>query len=164
MSNETNGAVAPIPPTPPTAPSGAVALADMFGRPDRQAVCSFDLSKPEGRQLLQKCEEEPDKAVRELANMELELQHLYAKVIDYVNPETGEAYPLLRICLVTKDGQVHACCSDGIRQGVVRLIAGHGLPPWKTPVKVRIALKALADKKQRLTLLEVFDKPKGAKS
>lgn len=161
MTNETNGAPAPAPAQDLAVIPAAGGLAGLLLKEGRVAQCSFDLRTVAGRELLQKCEEEPDKPVRELANMEFKLAHLYARVFDYTNKETGETYPLLRICLVTSDGQVHACCSDGIRESLVRLIAGHGMPPWKEPIPVRIALKALADKKQRLTLLEVFPKPKG---
>src|SRR4051794_26088264 len=126
-------------------------------------VCSFDLTTPAGRQLRQKCEEEPDRQARELVNMELLLQHVYAKVVDYTNPETGETYPLLRICLVTADGKVHPCASEGVREGLWRLMEGHGFPPWKTPIRVVLALKALKSGHQRLALLEVFQPPKGGK-
>lgn len=141
----------------------ASALVGVLLKAGNPVVCSFDLKSPAGRELLQKCEEEPDQPVRELANLEFRVQHVYARVVDYTNPETQEVYPILRICLVTTDGKVHPCASDGIRDSLLRLILGHGEPPWKDGIPVRIALKALKDKKQRLTLLEVFPKPKGAK-
>jgi hypothetical protein len=164
MPDETNGdqvpapgsAVAAIPPAPP--------LLALLGTNDRLPVCSFDLKSVAGRQLLQKCEEEPDTPVREMANMQLRLQHVYAKVIDYTNQESDEVYPLLRICLITTEGKVHACCADGVRESLLRLMAGHGLPPWKDGIPVEIRLKATKKGFNRLTLLEVFDAPKGGKA
>jgi hypothetical protein len=163
VSEEKNGPAEQPAPTGalvPTTPAGGWGVLLKAGA---EAVCSFDLKTPAGRELLQKCEEEPDKPVRELVNMELQLQHVYARVVDYTNPETGEVYPILRICLVDDKGNVHPCASDGVRDSLVRLMAGHGMPPWKKPIPVRIALKALKNSRQRLTLLEVFDQPKGGK-
>lgn len=161
MSAENNGTDTPT-------PTGALApvqqpndLAGLLFKAGNPAVCSFDLKTPAGRELLQKCEEEPDKPVRELVNMELRLQHVYARIVDYTNPETQEVYPILRICLIDTSGNVHPCASEGIRDALIRLMQGHGLPPWKDGIPVRIALKALKDKKQRLTLLEVFPKTTG---
>lgn len=163
MADENNGEVVPVPPTPPNKPEAVNPFRDVLSKPDRPMVCSFDLSTVEGRQLRQKCEEEPDKQARELVNLELKLQHVYAKVVDFTNQETGETYPLLRICLVTDEGKVHPCASEGVREGLWRLMEGHGFPPWKRPIKVVLQLKPLKNGHQRLALLEVFDKPKGAK-
>jgi hypothetical protein len=163
MPDEKNGALANLPADVPAKISGPTGLAELLLKEQKPAVCSFDLKSAAGRELMQKCEESPDQPVRELANTEFRLQHVYARVFDYTNKETGEVYPLLRICLVSTDGKVHACASDGIRESLLRLMAGHGLPPWKDGIPVRIAIKALGNSRQRLTLLEVFDAPKGGK-
>ena len=82
-------------------------LADFFGGIDRAEVTSFNTATAEGRQLLQKCEEEPDKPLKELVNLKLRLKHVYAKRIELVRPETGELVPATRICLITNDGKTY---------------------------------------------------------
>jgi hypothetical protein len=159
MSEETKQAVAEragtiVPAAPP-----AATLANFFGDDGRSTVMSFDPRSAEGRQLLQKCEEEPDRPLKELTNLKLRLKHVYAKAIELARPETGELVPATRICLVTTDGKVHACVSEGVRQSIGRLIRGHGIPPWPAGVPVTVTLKTLDSKRQWLTLLEDFDAP-----
>jgi hypothetical protein len=161
VSEEKTSALAPLangdqPPT--TAPPALVAA---FMPDDNRAVCSFDLKTPHGRMLLQKCEEAPDEPVRELVNRRIDLVHVYAKPVEKVDEQTSEVVHFLRICLVDANDQVHACASGGIRDGIARILAGRGVPPWKPPVPVEIKLKVLKDSKQRLYLLEVFDAKKG---
>lgn len=163
MPDEKNGDQAPAPSQAVTHFMPPNDLSQVLFKAGQPAVCSFNLSTPAGRELLQKCEEEPDRPVRELVNTELLLQHVYARVVDFTNKETGEVYPILRVCLVDTDGKVHPCASDGVRDALLRIFAGHGVPPWKNGVRVRIALKALSNSRQRLTLLEVFDQPKGGR-
>lgn len=150
-----------VPATPPEKPPTAppVALATFFGDDGRSTVMSFDARTAEGRQLLQKCEEEPDKPLKEMSNLKLKIKHVYARTIELERPETGEMVPATRICLVTTDGKVHACVSEGVRQSVGRLIRGHGIPPWSNGVPVTVTLKTLDSKRQWLVLLEDFESP-----
>jgi hypothetical protein len=157
----TNSALVPSEPPKPPDDVAVAGFGDVFGRPDRPIVCSFNLKTPQGRELLQKCEEASDESLRELVNSELVIEHVYGKVFDYVNPTTQEVYPLLRIVVVTTDGQAHGCCADGVRESIWRLMAGHGPPPWKGGIHVVAKLKPTKKGFNRLTLLEVFAKPKG---
>src|SRR5205823_1727073 len=88
MPNENNGAPAPNAGQVANLPPERAALVALFAQPDRPIAMSFDPTTPEGGRLLEKCEETPDDSLRELANMQLKLQHIYAKVFDYVNPQT----------------------------------------------------------------------------
>lgn len=135
------------------------ALQSLFGNTAGGEVCSFDLTTPEGRRLLQSCEELPDGTLKGHVNKRLRIVHVYAKVIELTSEATGEIFPATRICVATTDGQVYSCVSEGVRQSLWRLMRGHGLPPWKGGVEVEVQLRDLASKRQWLTLLEVFDKP-----
>jgi hypothetical protein len=141
----------------------AVALGALgvFATDDRVAVTSFDPRTPEGRQLLQKCEENTDDKVRSLINEELVIRDVYAKVIDYQRPDSDEVIPLLRVCLITTDGKVYGTVADGVRESVLRLMTGHGLPPWKAGVRVKVRQKPTRNERVRLWLEEQFDSPKG---
>lgn len=163
MSEGNTREVVPVTPTAPASDSPLALFGAVFGRDQGGELASFDTRTVEGRQLLQKCEEEPDKKVKEMANLKLKLRHVYAQRIELTRPETGESVPALRICLITTDGQVHPCVSEGVRQSIWRLIRGHGLPPWKAGIPVTVSLKTLGPQRQWLTLLEDFDTPKGGR-
>lgn len=144
----------------------AIAVPAGFGSllsaPDADRMASWDLTTAKGRELLQRCEEEQDKKVRELINLEIEVEHIYCKRIpDFADPETGEIRPILRISLVTPDGKVYGCSANGVRESILRLSQGRGFPPWKPAVKVRVSQKPGRGANQRLVLLEIFPQPKG---
>lgn len=145
---------------PSAKPDQAVAtvatFAHVLGFEDRPSIASWDLTTPEGRELLQRCEETPDEKLRELVNQEILVQHVYAKIVDYTNEATSEVYPITRICLITPEGKVHACAADGVRDSINRLSQGRGYPPWKVPVRVKVAQKITKKERVRLVLLEVF--------
>lgn len=131
----------------------------VLGRADRPMVCSFNLKTPEGRDLLQRCEEAPDAQIRSIVGEVFEIRHVYAKVVDKVDEQTGEAFPILRICLINPQGLIVACASDGIRESIVRLMRGHGLPPWKDAIRVTFKQRATRGPRVRLYLLEHIEKP-----
>ncbi len=132
----------------------------VLGRADRPMVCSFNLTTPEGRDLLQRCEEAPDAQIRSIVGELFEIKHVYAKVVDKIDEQTGEAFPILRICLVNKEGTIVACASDGIRESLVRLMAGHGFPPWNDGIRVAFKQRSTRGPRVRLYLMELIDKPK----
>lgn len=163
MADEPNRNLVPVVPDARNLPNDVASYVALFSSEGKRTVASFDVKTPAGRELLQKCEEASDASVRSLIGKELVIQHVYAKEIDYERPETHEVVPLLRTCLITTDGQVHGTTADGIRESVLRLVAGHGLPPWKDGVKVEVAQKDTKRGRVRLVLLEVFPKPAGGR-
>lgn len=162
MSADKNGSAEPSQSVPDTAVANVSTFSQVLGTEDRPSIASWDLTTPDGRELLQKCEETPDEKVRELVGQEIVVAHVYAKIVDYTNEQTSEVYPITRICLVTPEGKVHACAADGVRDSINRLSMGRGYPPWKVPVRVKVAQKETKKGRVRLVLLEVFPaKPKG---
>lgn len=159
-ANQANGQPAPTGQAVATLPT----FGQLLGTSDQPRMCSWDLTTPEGRELLQKCDETPDEKVRELINTEFLVKHIYCKVVDYHDEKTDTVRPILRICLVTPEGKVHATSSDGVRESIVRLSMGRGFPPWENPVPVRVVQKATKGERVRLVLLEVFSpKKEGSK-
>jgi Phage Single-stranded DNA-binding protein len=162
---EKNGQeLAALPPSSAPPPAALNPFADVFGSGPDGVVSSFKLNSTEGRYLAQKCAEVPDESLRELVNGKIAIEHIYAHRIDLPHPETGELVPCLRTCLITTEGRVHACVSDGVRQSVGRLIAGHGLPPWKPALVVTVKQKPTKNGRVRMFLWdESASEPKGGK-
>lgn len=161
-----NDQVAELPPAPQAvAPNSPEAMRQLFGEGKADRFITFDPKTPEGIALLDKCEETADEPLRTLSNLELRLQHVYAHLVDIVNKETGEVVPRLRTCLITTEGKVHACVSDGIRDAVLRLALQHGLPPWPKGIPVKVLLRPTKTERIRMTLVNVVEPAKkgGAK-
>lgn len=154
-NGQTGGELVPVPAVP--------ALALAFSNQSGRTVCSFDMSKPAGRELMQKCEEEPDGTLVSMIGKRLLIEHIYAKPIELESPETHELIPVLRICVVTPDRKVYTCCSEGVRQSIGRLMDGRKLPPWSPPVPVDVTLRQTSKGRNWLTLLEDFSAPAAGK-
>ena len=157
-------ALVPFVPTPPAIDSPQ-ALMQMMDTSDSRRYCSFDMRTPAGLLLLDKCEEAPDRKLSEMANLEFALTGFYLHYITLEGKGPGEVIEAVRSCLITDDGQVFAAVSEGVRKSIARLVAQHGLPPWKTPVPVKVVLKRLDNGHNWLTILNNPPplKPKGAK-
>lgn len=80
----------------------------------------------------------PDKRLKEMVNLEVEVSHIYAETIDFIDKETGEATPGVRIVLISPDGVAYQASSKGVYSSVAKLLKIMGAPStWKKPVKIR---------------------------
>lgn len=80
----------------------------------------------------------PDKRLKEMINMEIEIQHVYAEMINFVDQTTGEVTPGVRMVFITPDGTSYQAASKGIYSCTQKLFAIFGTPDtWKKPVKIR---------------------------
>jgi hypothetical protein len=146
--------------------SPSAALLALLGN-DESAMVSWDPRTPEGGYLLQKCEEDQDDRVRQKVGEVINVANIYAKLIpEYTNKQTGEVYPLLRICLITTDQDVLGTAANGVRESLLRLIMRHGAPPWPKGVPCKIRQTALPGEKIRLWLEDqtVLPKKPGGRS
>lgn len=139
--------------TSPAVPMTRTAeLMQAFGGQSAISFCSFDSTTPEGMFLLDKCEEAPDKQLREMANLEFNMTGFYMHFVDLPGKSEGETVQAVRTCLISDEGEVYACCAEGIRKSVIRLVKQHGLPPWKGKVPVVVHLKSIGEGRNWLTV------------
>lgn len=133
------------------------ALAQLTGGSKPIRYMSFDPKTPIGRSILDRCSVASDARVKAQVNLPLKVQDVFMHRITLTHPETGEVFETTRTCLIAPDGQVYACCSRGIVEAVIRLVEGHGLPPWQGGVPVKVLLQDRPNGRQWLTL--VNDEP-----
>lgn len=80
----------------------------------------------------------PKKRLKEMVNTEIELVHIYAETIEFIDRETGEASPGVRIVLIDKNGASYQAASKGVFSSISKLLQIFGEPnTWKNPVKIR---------------------------
>lgn len=80
----------------------------------------------------------PQKRLKEMVNTEIELVHIYAETIEFIDQETGEASPGVRMVLIDVNGVSYQAASKGVFSSISKLIQIFGDPStWKKPVKIR---------------------------
>lgn len=77
-------------------------------------------------------------ALCDAAPIDLEIADVAIADAERLDEETGELVPFLRITLADKSGKVYSTGSRYVRQGLVRLVAIHGLPTWSPPLAVTV--------------------------
>jgi hypothetical protein len=76
-------------------------------------------------------------ALADIIGREILVEHVLAHSVESVTEE-GEVVGLLRIVLVSPDGQAYATTAAGIRESIRLLAKFYGLPPWKDGLKVKV--------------------------
>lgn len=80
----------------------------------------------------------PTRRLKEMVNTEIELVHIYAETIEFIDQENGEETPGVRMVLIDKNGVSYQAASKGIFSSIAKLIQIFGEPKtWKQPVKIR---------------------------
>lgn len=137
----------------PTSPQTVATFLAEDGYP---VVCSFDLTTPNGRELQQRCEIDETEKLRDWIGMPFRIEHVYATHIDKAGKVEGEVNTIRKICIVNTDGHIFHCFSAGIAQSILRLIAGHGMPPWKGGLDCVIRSQRIDENRTKYHLAEVF--------
>lgn len=80
----------------------------------------------------------PTKHLKEMINLEIEVKDIYAETIEFVNRDTGEATPGVRMVLIASDGTSYQASAKGVFSAISKLLKIMGEPSsWKKPVKIR---------------------------
>lgn len=79
----------------------------------------------------------PTDRLKAAVNMTLELKDIYAEQCEFVNQETGDVTPGVRIVFITADGKSYQSASKGVFTSTQKLLSIMGEPStWKKPVKI----------------------------
>lgn len=152
-------ALAPINPAPPAEMPAGLQLFGQLG----ETYCSLPRTDPRYAAVYYKMAEQSDGPIIEQLGKPIRVEHVYARPVTLVREETGEEVPCIRICLMTPEGEVYSCTSEGVRKSIFVLMEIHGLPPWKDGIAVTPTLKRLAGGRQWLQLVPVMPEPEGKK-
>ena len=153
MSEDTNPVNLPAVPQ-----RGGVTI---FGGPDRQ-YCSLDRKDRESVGIMLKCINSADKRVSGCINEQLEVNHLFAHVVELPDDETGEVSECTRVVMISPEGVTYEAVSRGIARSIGALIAWYGEPPWKPALKVIVRQRELTGG-HRMFYLDLVTDDKKAK-
>lgn len=97
----------------------------------------------------------PTAKLGDFINMEIEVANVYAEECEYVNKETGEIVPGVRIILFGPDMKAYSTSSKGVFNCLSKIFTIFGHPSsWEAPIKVRVKqVSPSADRK--VLLLEM---------
>lgn len=104
----------------------------------QRSYCSFEPKTTAEKIAFFNAVNSPEDRLKKMVNMVIEVKHIYAETIDFVNKETGEATPGVRIVLIDKDGKGYQASSKGVFSSVAKLLKIMGHPAtWEKPVKIK---------------------------
>lgn len=96
----------------------------------------------------------PQKKLSSMINLEVAVKDVFAEECTYIDKETGEPLPGVRIVLIDEKGESYSTSSRGIFNGLSKLFALFGTPDhWKKPIKIKVRQVSVAVDKNVL----VFD-------
>lgn len=103
------------------------------------SYCSFNPKTQQEKAEFFNMVNNPEKRLKEMVNLEIELRDIYAEQCEFVNAETGAISPGVRIVFIDTNGVAYQAASKGIFTSTQKLLQIMGEPrTWKEPVKIRI--------------------------
>lgn len=102
------------------------------------SFCSMLPKNDEERKVLFNAMNNPQERLSNFINMEIAVKDIYSEMVDLLNENTGEVTRAPRIVLIDENGVGYQCVSQGIFNGVKKLIQIYGVPTWVNPVRIRI--------------------------
>lgn len=79
------------------------------------------------------------KRLKEMVNTKINLKHVYAETVDFINQESGEVTPGVRIVFIDDKGISYQASSRGIFSSLKKLFAIYGEPEaWDKPITIKI--------------------------
>lgn len=81
----------------------------------------------------------PAKRMKEMINTTIKVKHVYAETVNFINQETGETTPGVRIVFIDDKGVSYQAASKGIFSSVKKLFTIYGTPDkWDKPLGIKI--------------------------
>lgn len=104
----------------------------------RNSFCTFTPTNQEEKIDFYNQVNTPQKRLKEMINMEINLKHVYAETIMFIDQETGEGTPGVRMVFIDDKGVSYQAASKGVYSCTQKLFQIFGMPSeWKKPVKIR---------------------------
>lgn len=101
--------------------------------------CSIVANTPEERKHVFNVVNKPDKVLRDYINKTINLKDVFAEQCEFVDKESGEVKPGVRIVLIDDEGVSYSTCSIGIFKGLSKLFSIYGTPDcWAEPIPITI--------------------------
>lgn len=99
---------------------------------------SLKAETPEEKARLFNAMSNPTNKVNEMIGKVIEVQDIYAEMIEMTNEDTGEVSIVPRTVMISPDGKSYQAVSQGIYSAIKRLHQIYGPPTWDPAVKIEI--------------------------
>lgn len=103
----------------------------------QQFYCSYRPKTDEDKVKFFNAINSPSKRLKEMVNMPVKVKDIYAERCEFVNQETGEVTPGVRMVFISDTGESYQAASKGIFTSTQKLLGVMGRPEsWKKPVTI----------------------------
>lgn len=104
-----------------------------------QTYCSWTPQTIEEKKAFFNLINSPTKSVADMVNKQIALRHVYAETCEFVDTESGETTPGIRMILVDENGESYQSCSKGMYTSISKMLSILGDPSgWDGPVNIMI--------------------------
>lgn len=102
--------------------------------------CSMKHETPEEKALMFKAMNAPDAPLDSMVGQVIYIKDVFAEQAQFMDDD-GVLSDIVRIVLVTTDGQCYGCSAKGIFSSIQHLIAIYGQPTWHEGVPVKVVIE-----------------------
>lgn len=111
----------------------------MVANSGHASYCSMIPKTPAERKAVFNAINSPSKSLRDFINKTIKLKHVFAEQCEFVDQNTGETVPGVRVVLIDEKGESYSTCSTGVFNGLSKLFSFYGTPDiWSEPVPITI--------------------------
>lgn len=105
----------------------------------KASYCSMSANTPEEKKKLFNAINATGKHLKDLVNMDLEIMHVYAETVEFVDKSDGTVTPGVRMVVIDNKGESYQTCSQGVFSSLQKMFSIYGEPSsWEKAIKVKV--------------------------
>lgn len=121
------------------------------------SYCSMKADTKEDKAKLFNAMNNPEKRLKDMVNMTINVKDVFVEIVQCVNQETREVKNAPRIVLIDDEGVGYQCVSIGIFSALKKMFQIYGAPTWEDPIKMKISLINKGKDRSILTINPVVE-------
>lgn len=138
----------------PAVPASTANGFPISSRPDSLgwSFTTLDRTTPLHRALATRAADMDGATVESMIGKRIEVEHIYLMPRELLNPDTGECFLKMSICLIDPAGTMYNCLSTGAYNSLRALWQEQGPGPWADPLVIEVAQLPLPEGKRTFKL------------
>lgn len=117
----------------PTATEVPSMLSKLVGE-SNQYYTSLPQESFNDKTIVQRAASTEDVKISDVKDGKWITRHLFASTVQLVNEESGEINLATRVAMISPDGKICSCVSEGAVNSIRQIVASFGRPPWEPPL------------------------------
>lgn len=103
------------------------------------SYCSMAAKTVEEKKKLFNAINATGKQLKDMVNMDLDVRHVYAETVEFVDKADGTVTPGVRMVIIDDNGESYQTCAQGVFSSLQKMFSIYGEPnSWKSPIKVKV--------------------------